>query len=167
MLIFLDTEFTGLVVDPKLISIGLVSEDGRTFYAELSDSWSPKDCDPSVLENIVPLLQGGDAQIAWSELPKKLLEWIEAFNVDAAIATDSIAWDWMWILEIFHEAGIWPQNLSIQPLHLTANAPEFIRAAEIAYQSGLIRHHALDDAKANREGWRAMNTPLNKAGEVY
>ena len=36
MLFFLDTEFTGLGIDPKLISIGLISEDGtREFYAEL------------------------------------------------------------------------------------------------------------------------------------
>jgi len=31
MLLFLDTEFTGLMADPNLISVGLVSEDGREF----------------------------------------------------------------------------------------------------------------------------------------
>jgi hypothetical protein len=39
MLIFFDTEFTELGIDPKLISIGLISEDGtHEFYAELSDT---------------------------------------------------------------------------------------------------------------------------------
>ena len=37
MKIFLDTEFTGLHSNTTLISIGLISEDGRTFYAELND----------------------------------------------------------------------------------------------------------------------------------
>lgn len=37
MKIFFDTEFTGLHKDTTLISIGMVSEDGRTFYAELND----------------------------------------------------------------------------------------------------------------------------------
>lgn len=37
MKIFLDTEFTGLHQRTTLISLGMVSEDGRTFYAELND----------------------------------------------------------------------------------------------------------------------------------
>ncbi len=39
--IFLDTEFADFL-SQKLISIGFVSEDGREFYAELIDSWWPK-----------------------------------------------------------------------------------------------------------------------------
>jgi len=34
--IFFDTEFTGLHKDTTLISIGLIAEDGRTFYAEFN-----------------------------------------------------------------------------------------------------------------------------------
>lgn len=37
MKIFMDTEFTSLSKEAELISIGLVSVDGRTFYAELTD----------------------------------------------------------------------------------------------------------------------------------
>ncbi len=37
MKIFFDTEFTGLHQNTTLISIGLVSEDGKTFYAEFTD----------------------------------------------------------------------------------------------------------------------------------
>lgn len=37
MKIFFDTEFTGLHKNTTLISIGLIDEDGRTFYAEFSD----------------------------------------------------------------------------------------------------------------------------------
>ena len=35
--IFLDTEFTGLHKNTTLISIGLKSECGKTFYAEFTD----------------------------------------------------------------------------------------------------------------------------------
>jgi len=35
--IFFDTEFTGLHQNTTLISIGLISECGKTFYAELTD----------------------------------------------------------------------------------------------------------------------------------
>lgn len=37
MKVFFDTEFTGLHKNTTLISIGMISEDGRTFYAELND----------------------------------------------------------------------------------------------------------------------------------
>lgn len=37
MIIFFDTEFTGLHKDTTLISIGLVSETGEKFYAEFDD----------------------------------------------------------------------------------------------------------------------------------
>ena len=37
MKVFFDTEFTGLYKDTNLISIGLVSEDGKEFYAEIDD----------------------------------------------------------------------------------------------------------------------------------
>ena len=35
--LFFDTEFTGLHKNTTLISIGIISEDGKTFYAELND----------------------------------------------------------------------------------------------------------------------------------
>lgn len=60
MLIFFDTEFSGLILDPKLISIGMIAEDGeRTFYAELSDTYLASACEPFVLEAVLPHLQGG------------------------------------------------------------------------------------------------------------
>ena len=37
MKIFFDTEFTGLHKDTTLISIGIVAENGKSFYAELTD----------------------------------------------------------------------------------------------------------------------------------
>ncbi|MGV3581255.1 MAG: hypothetical protein ACO1N8_03025 [Methylophilus sp.] len=44
MLIFFDTEFSSLYETPKLISIGLITEDGKQeFYAELSDTYKPND----------------------------------------------------------------------------------------------------------------------------
>jgi len=37
MKIYFDTEFTGLHKNTTLISIGCVAENGKTFYAELTD----------------------------------------------------------------------------------------------------------------------------------
>lgn len=52
MKLFFDTEFTGLHKNTTLISIGIVSEDGRKFYAELRD-YSKGQCDEWIKENVL------------------------------------------------------------------------------------------------------------------
>ena len=37
MKIFFDTEFTGLYKNTELISIGLIAENGYTFYGEITN----------------------------------------------------------------------------------------------------------------------------------
>lgn len=158
--IFFDTEFTGLVVDPALISIGLVDETGaRTFYAELTDTWRLVDVGDFVREAVLPLLQGGEVLMTMAELQTRLRTWIEAFGEPVQLATDSLSWDWPWIHEIFHEDGTWPSNLDRRPVLVTPSEDlprkAFNLAVEACYTDGLRRHHALDDARANRQGWLA------------
>jgi len=76
MLLFLDTEYTGLGQrQPKLISLALVAEDGsREFYAELADTWTPQDCTPFVQREVLP-------QLSWMKIPVtaarlRLSEWL-------------------------------------------------------------------------------------------
>ena len=52
MKIFFDTEFTGLHKDTTLISIGLIAEDGNTFYAELTD-YDKTQVDDWIQQNVV------------------------------------------------------------------------------------------------------------------
>lgn len=166
MLIFFDTEFTELGLDPRLISIGLVSEDGaREFYAELSDTYQLTDCSDFVREAVLPHLEGGAARMAMDELTLGLGNWIEGFEQPVQLATDSLSWDWPWIQELFCTPGTWPENLDGKPLPL-AQSPEFNLAVEKTFASGLRRHHALEDAKANRLGWRALakNNGLDVVG---
>ena len=57
--VFFDTEFTKFRSandEPKLISIGLVAEDGREFYAELLDTWGISDCSQFVISVVLELL---------------------------------------------------------------------------------------------------------------
>lgn len=60
MNIFFDTEFTGLHQNTTLISIGLVSEDGDTFYAEFTD-YDARQVDQWIQANVIDnltLLEG-------------------------------------------------------------------------------------------------------------
>lgn len=52
MLLFMDEEFTGLRKDTTLISLGIVSEDGKKFYAEFCD-YNRTKCDDWILENVI------------------------------------------------------------------------------------------------------------------
>lgn len=160
MFIFLDTEFSDFCIDPKLISIGLVSEDARAFYTELEDAYTPAECSPFVQEAVLPLLQGGDARMPMHKLILLLGNWIESFEQPVQIATDSLSWDWPWIQELFCDPGTWPENLDGKPASLygMVDSPFLERTAEQIFQSHeprLRRHHALGDAKANRLVWLA------------
>lgn len=162
MLIFFDTEFTDLHWEAKLISIGLVAEDGeRTFYAELSDTYELEECGDFTTSEVLPLLEGGDNILSMRELTLRLGNWLEDFGEPVTLATDSLAWDWPWLQEIFHITGTWPANVAPKPLLLTMNYlidyDQFEIAVEKAFAAGLRRHHSLDDAKANRLGWIAAS----------
>jgi hypothetical protein len=170
--VFFDTEFTDFDAARKLISIGFVSEDGRReFYVELTDTWRPEDCrdNPFVRETVLPLLEGGAARMTLAELTGRLGEWIEAFGHRVLLATDSLSWDWPWVEAIFNEPEIWPSNLDRVPLLLTdlQDFGVFTQVVEKAFAAGLRRHHALDDAKANRLGWVAVSaTAEHDAGHA-
>lgn len=50
--LFFDTEFTGLHKNTTLISLGIVSEDGKKFYAEFQD-YDREQCDEWIKENVI------------------------------------------------------------------------------------------------------------------
>jgi len=180
MLVFIDTEFTELSIAPGIISIGLVSEDGNSvFYAELSDTYQSSECSDFVREVVLPKLQGGEAIMTMRELSLRLVDWLNDFSEPVQLATDSLQWDWQWIEKIFAEAGAYlveqtpawqdikdsphrlasvarPANVDGRP-YVLQQTTAFILAIEQAFERGLLHcHHALDDAKANRIAWLAL-----------
>ena len=160
MILFLDTEFTGLGQRwPRLISIGLISDDGQhEFYAELAaDSYMEKS-DPWVKENVLPLLEGGNRIVLPDELSLKLAAWIGALGA-VRIASDSgIDFDFL-----RSTLDPWPTNIDPKLLFLADN--DFAEAVEKiqADDKGLCRHHALDDAKTNRLSWLAINEDARRS----
>ena len=158
--IFFDTEFTELTAEAKLISIGFVDERGeRTFYAELADTYGIGDLSDFALAEVIPLLEGQRSTVSMRELGQRLTEWLALYDEPVKLATDSLMWDWAWIQNIFRQHGAWPEGLHGEPLLLTMNYlndyDAFEEAVAMAFAGGLRRHHALDDAMANRFGWIA------------
>lgn len=149
MLIYLDTEFTGLGQRwPRLISIGLIDEGGQTFYAELPPaSYMPKVTD-WVAANVLPLLDGAGAVRQGRDLCENLKHWI-AERGPAQVVTDAPNYDFRFLESLLSP---WPENLDRTPIVPQFNA-ETIETAFV----GLCRHHALDDARALRLAWLATH----------
>ena len=152
MLVFIDFEFTDLAPDAKLISAGLVTQDGAaSFYAELADTWQLSDANEFVIEHVLPKLEGGNRQLTWAELQRKLKRWIENRQRPVQFISDAPSWDWPWVLRLFDFPTNWPANLAYQPVSLQT----LIQEAKIDFHTldALHSHHALKDAEANRQVW--------------
>src|ERR1700712_4279936 len=88
-MLFLDTEFTGLdQARPDLISIAIVDESGREFYAELPPSHYAVQCNEWVHFNVLPHLWGGDHIQSVAQIRETLAAWIAGIGEPSVIVTD-------------------------------------------------------------------------------
>jgi hypothetical protein len=172
--IFLDTEFTGLHKNTTLISLGLVSECGKTFYAEFTDydqyqisGWIKN----NVLANLTLSIPDGmpfhaeyhpnitnpsesKFQIKASrDVVKKFLEeWLSQFD-SVQIWSDCLAYDWVLFNDIFGTAFDLPKNVSYIPMdictlfQIKGIDPDISREDFIGNSVKGIKHNALYDAK--------------------
>lgn len=91
----LDTEFTDFPESEcDLIAIGLVAEDGREFYAELTD-YRQEACSGFVREVVLPLLRQHKTRIEGTqwEVARALNEWLQPYKQDCTICFD-YSTDW-------------------------------------------------------------------------
>lgn len=158
--LFFDCEFTHLqegAEPPVLISIGIISQDGRAFYAE-NANMQEELCSEFVLETVLPLLEGGEALMPYSEIARTMKTWIESFECETKMWTDAPGYDWPHVFHMFSTYG-WPSNLKRAPVPLSfassVQSMRFFNAVEDIFRSNISmrRHHALDDAMANRHGF--------------
>lgn len=159
MLVFLDTEFTAFV-RPDLISIALVSEDGREFYAERTD-YHRDACSSFVRETVLTLLDRvPGATCCRAELTLRLRDWFETLPEPATIIYDFES-DWLLLADAYLGCNHWqpPANVG-DKLHLdshTITHPVFERAQNHFYTQDWPPHHALADARALMAGYRAWH----------
>ena len=73
MKLYMDFEFTGLRKDTTPISLGIVSEDGKTFYAEFND-YDKNQCDDWINENVIGNLLFNNKDLSFIEF-EKYYEW--------------------------------------------------------------------------------------------
>lgn len=157
MRVFLDTEFTKLTY-PDLISLALVSEDGREFYAERTD-YNSSSCSDFVRETVLPLLgRVPGAACTNKELTDRVRAWFTALPEPATIIFDyETDWHLLAVAILGRPQKNPPDNFAT-PLYLDSSAmthPVFEQASHLSYSPDWPPHHALADARALMAGHRA------------
>jgi len=146
MRIWFDTEFIedGRTID--LISIGMVDEAGRTFYAESGEADLSR-ASPWVRENVLPhLLRSFSSR-------QEIAEGVQAFaGASPQFWADHAAYDWVALCQLFGTMMDlppgWPMFVrDIQQLWDTKGNPRL----PVARRS--VEHNALDDALTCRDRW--------------
>lgn len=149
MNVFLDTEFTDFL-DPHLISLGMASEYGEDFYAEVA--YPDNACSAFVREAVVPLLgKIPHSFFAMDNLRLETIKWLEIVRrdkEDVFICVDYQT-DWDLFCDVLdYRVPPWCHykmiNREINELMLY----HFFK------ESGLPEHHALYDAQANRHAYQ-------------
>ena len=162
MLVFLDTEFTDFT-RPDLISLALVTEDGREFYAERSD-YDRSKCNAFVIETVLPLLgRVPGATCTSAQVTKRLRAWFEALPEPATLIYDYEG-DWLLLANaILGRPQTMPPDNFGEPLHLdgsTITHPVFDTALNRVFTRQWPPHHALADARALMAGYRAWKAHM-------
>ena len=178
MKIFFDTEFTGLHKNTTLISIGLVSECGKTFYAEFNDydknqidEWlqnnvinnlkfkEPKNGEDEYYvatrseENKVPndLYSSFSVELRdeTSVIKHQLIQWLEQFG-EVEIWSDCLSYDWVLFNQIFGHAFNIPKNVYYIPFDICT----------LFYANGI-------DADISREEFAEMSDGSQKHNALW
>ncbi len=152
MRIFLDTEFTdlvGIIHETKLISAGLVADDGQECYVELLDQYDRDECSDFVHEAVLPHLRPEKHGLRAPEAAARIKAWIEAFGEPVEIVTDSPGYDFGLVANLLRDHDCWPANLPpampkrVDPTNVDPGIERYFQ-----YQPMAIRHHAGWDARA-------------------
>jgi len=168
--LFFDTEFTGLHQKTTLISIGIVSENGKTFYAELLD-YDKNQLSDWLKENVISNLYLADnnnyepysdnVNVIGTkiEIEQTLSHWIHQFD-EVEMWSDCLAYDWVLFNNIWGDAFSIPKNIYYIPFDISTlfkikninpdiNREEFCNnqiKVNDSHNWGIKKHNALWDA---------------------
>ena len=181
MKIFFDTEFTGLHKDTTLISIGLIDENDRTFYAEFSDYYECQ-CDEWIRENVLKNLKLSKEGLVenfvninnnnWEAYGNKdyikivLNDWLSQYDT-VELVSDVCHYDMVLFISIFGDAFSIPKNVNPVCHDINQDIAKYYNITEIEafdlsredilsdnryiVDDEIMKHNALYDAKVIKE----------------
>lgn len=149
MNVFLDTEFSDLL-DPQLISLGMASEYGEEFYAEVP--YPDKACSAFVREAVLPLLgKIPHSFFTKDQLYFEVIKWLEIVRRDGEDVFICVDYqtDWDLFCDVLDYRV--PPWCHVKMVRKDINE---LMLYHFFKSSGLPEHHALYDAQANRYAYR-------------
>lgn len=164
MKVFFDTEFTGLHQNTTLLSIGLVAEDGRSFYAEFMD-YDYGQVDDWLRNNVIANLHlengefrgvGRDYVTLRSTslvIRGALCMWLYSLDDKIEMWSDCLAYDWVLFCQLFGGAQKIPDFIYYIPFDLSTLLklknidPDISREDFGGSLDKSQKHNALWDAK--------------------
>ncbi len=156
---WIDTEFIERPDIIDLISVGLVAEDGREFYAESNEvDWSKASL--WTLENVRPKLEGKTKRRV--EIGYAAREFTDG-DEHPVFWGYFPAFDWVGFTWLFGRMDELPFHYPQLCLDIKQWAIE-LGDPELPHQQG-VRHHALFDARWTRDAWSFLARLNPAAGE--
>ena len=183
MNIYFDTEFCGLQKNTELISIGLISEDGKEFYGEFA-SINTELIDDWILENVLMnttkygevnetdiVVNESDYHFGTKEeIRDQLKEWLSQFD-EVQLISDVCHYDMVLFIDIFGSAFDLPENVSpvcydinqdIASYYEESQKDAFNRSREdILEEKGITivgqKHNSLYDARVIQQVYNVLN----------
>jgi DNA polymerase III epsilon subunit-like protein len=183
--IFLDTEFTALQQEGELISLALVTVDGKEFYAEFTDYAEVDSEGNKVLSewhytNVINNLFLTDKRLETedklfvkgnrSEILRELETWIKNISPNETIQiwADVPHFDWVFFCQLFGGALHIPSNIHYMPMdiatiihykNLDVNVPRISLIDNKLLPPNLKQHNALYDAHIARLVYQKLVKP--------
>jgi 3' exoribonuclease, RNase T-like len=149
--IWFDTEFIedGTTID--LISIGMVREDGATYYAE-TDQWIPGKASQWVKDNVIVYLEGGYRIKPRDVIAREIVEFAGDKPEFWGYYAD---YDWVVLCQLYGTMVDLPKGwpmfcLDIKQACVSIGDPKLPK-------QGKGEHHALADARWNRLAWEFVH----------
>lgn len=187
MNIYFDTEFTGLHKNTTLISIGMIAENGRTFYAELND-YDKNQVNDWIKDNVIAnLVHGGKSfnhtfddctscSCVMSEskehVKTELEKWLSQFD-SVQLVSDVCHYDMVLFIDLFGSAFDLPQNVNASCHDINQDIAKYYNVSEkdafnISREeiflslnqnnAAGIKHNALYDAAVIKAIYNGINT---------
>ncbi len=163
--VFFDTEFTGLHQKTTLISIGLITETNKTFYAELND-YDTSQIDDWIRENVIknliltnfkeddysPYSDNVIVECSIMGLKQTLSHWLHQFDT-CEMWSDCLSYDWVLFNQIWGHAFDIPENVYYIPFdictlfNIKGVDPDISREKFCGLKNDSQKHNSLWDAK--------------------
>lgn len=149
--LWFDTEFHDDGNRVQLISLGLVTSDGREYYAENAD-YDRATATPWLQAHVLPQLQPGTERTR-----ARMADDLRALVGSAR--PEFWAWfgeyDWVVLRQVFGDLMAWPagwplSHMNLEQWRLHLGAPPLVQP------DGSQLHHALADARWLAQAWRQL-----------